>query len=74
MNANLDDVMQKLQTYTKFKQIGNNYKCICPFHDEQNGIEALVINGSRNLFHCFGCGKDGTVVELLEKFEENLNV
>ena len=74
MNANLDDVMQKLQTYTMFTQTGNTYKCLCPFHDEQDGIEALVINGSRNLLHCFGGGQDGTVVELLAKFEENSNV
>lgn len=61
-----NNVIKKLQEYTDLTKIGDSYKCKCPFHEESSEIESLVIVGKNiEQFHCFGCGKNGTLEELL---------
>lgn len=38
----------------------HKYKVVCPFHNDRN--PSLHINDSLNLFHCFGCGAKGDIV------------
>ena len=40
----------------------NRYKCLCPFHAEKTA--SFTIYAEENRFHCFGCGADGTVIDL----------
>ena len=35
----------------------------CPFHDDQEA--SLVITPARNLWHCFGCDKGGSVIDFV---------
>lgn len=37
-------------------------KAICPFHEEKEA--SLNISDTKNLFHCFGCKKGGSVLDL----------
>jgi hypothetical protein len=36
---------------------------LCPFHSEKT--PSMRIYGSSQRFHCYGCGRDGNVVDLL---------
>lgn len=38
----------------------------CPFHAEVGS--SLVLDSVTGKYHCFGCGKDGTIEELKERF------
>ncbi len=56
----------------KFKKAGKNeYAGLCPFHDDIN--PSLHINVQKNLFHCKGCGKSGSVIDWL-MLAENLTL
>lgn len=45
----------------ELKRVGANWVGKCPFHTEKTG--SLVITPSKNLFHCFGCGVAGSVID-----------
>lgn len=55
------EVANRLTTMSKSKD--NEYVGTCPFHNEKT--PSFKVNVSTERFHCFGCGKDGTVVDLL---------
>jgi len=40
---------------------GARMKCCCPFHDERT--PSCSITPERGLFHCFGCGAGGSVID-----------
>ena len=46
---------------------GNEYKGLCPFHDDKN--PSLSVNESKQVFKCFGCGKAGTVIDAVSFYE-----
>lgn len=37
----------------------NTYKGLCPFHQEKT--PSFHVDASRQMYHCFGCGKGGDV-------------
>jgi DNA primase catalytic core len=51
----------------ELKQQGKDYVTHCPFHDD--ATPSLVITPDKNLFHCFGCGAAGTVIDWVMKTE-----
>ncbi|MFS1524639.1 CHC2 zinc finger domain-containing protein [Microbulbifer sp. 2304DJ12-6] len=44
---------------------GKDYAIRCPFHDEKT--PSLIISPKSNLFHCFGCGAAGSVIDWVIK-------
>ncbi|QGY33068.1 DNA primase [Pantoea cypripedii] len=46
---------------------GKDLVTLCPFHDEKT--PSCVITPAKNLFHCFGCGAGGSVLDWLMKTE-----
>ncbi|SUD99120.1 DNA primase [Providencia rettgeri] len=50
----------KSQGYTVKKQ-GKDYAVRCPFHEEKT--PSMVISPDKNLYHCFGCGEAGSVID-----------
>lgn len=46
---------------------GNRATVLCPFHQEKT--PSCSIDKAKNRFHCFGCGKSGDVIDLLQQFE-----
>jgi CHC2 zinc finger/DnaB-like helicase C terminal domain len=38
------------------------FKCLCPFHAERT--PSCTVYADEDRFHCFGCGADGTVIDL----------
>ena len=51
----------------KLEKKGSDYHCRCPFHDDDT--PSLVVTPSKNLFHCFGCGAAGSVIDWVMKME-----
>ena len=47
------------------KKEGSDYVMCCPFHEEQTA--SMKITPSNNLFHCFGCGEGGSVIDWVMK-------
>ncbi len=45
----------------KLKREGSDYVMCCPFHEEQTA--SMKITPDKNLFHCFGCGAGGSVID-----------
>ncbi|MFP1764464.1 CHC2 zinc finger domain-containing protein [Lonsdalea quercina] len=49
------------------KQGDDSVMCLCPFHREKT--PSCVITPSKNLYHCFGCGASGSVLDWLQHTE-----
>jgi DNA primase len=46
----------------KFKRNSpDSFACLCPFHQEKT--PSCVITPSKGLYHCFGCGAKGSVID-----------
>lgn len=41
--------------------------CLCPFHDDKN--PSLSVNTETGLWHCFACGRGGSVIDFLMNLE-----
>lgn len=51
-----------------FKKHGKDgYTCLCPFHREKT--PSCVISPAKNLYHYFGCGAAGSVLDWLQHTE-----
>ncbi len=54
--------------YMQVKKAGaGRFKALCPFHQEKTA--SFSIDVGKNLWHCFGCGKGGDVIALVEELE-----
>lgn len=51
----------------KLRQQGKDLVLLCPFHQEKT--PSCVISPEKNLYHCFGCGAAGSVVDWMMKTE-----
>ena len=48
------------------KRAGNNYKGVCPFHNEKT--PSFVVSDQKQIFTCFGCGATGDVIEFVKRY------
>ncbi|MCX2959337.1 MAG: CHC2 zinc finger domain-containing protein, partial [Serratia symbiotica] len=51
----------------KLRKQGRDFVLLCPFHQEKT--PSLVISPEKNLYHCFGGGAAGSVVDWMMKTE-----
>ena len=49
----------------KVTKQGKDYAASCPFHEEKTA--SCIISPKTNLFHCFGCGAAGSVIDWVMK-------
>lgn len=64
-SARIVDVVGEFVT---LKKSGVNYKGLCPFHDDRN--PSFVVSPSKNICHCFVCGKGGSPARFLMDHEQ----
>lgn len=39
----------------------DSFACLCPFHAEKT--PSCIITPSKGLYHCFGCGAKGSIID-----------
>ena len=59
------DIVEIIQDYIKLKKEGDNFRGLCPFHNEKT--PSFTVNKVKNLFKCFGCGKSGDAIQFLSE-------
>lgn len=61
------NIVDIIGQYVQLKKSGKNYMGLCPFHEERS--PSFSVAEDKQLFHCFGCGKGGTVFNFLQEIE-----
>jgi DNA primase len=61
------DIIGLVGEYVTLKKSGQNYKGLCPFHQEKT--PSFNVSPERDIFHCFGCGAGGNVFTFLMRME-----
>lgn len=61
------DLLEYASQFYDFKKDGNDYVTSCPNHSDST--PSLKITPSKNLFHCFGCGAAGTILQWKQAYE-----
>jgi DNA primase len=64
----LPSIMKAAGRYLGGRQIGSNYVARCLWHEEKTG--SLVVYEKSQTFYCFGCGRTGSVLDIIVKGEE----
>lgn len=57
------DLVEVIGRYVKLKKTGASFTGLCPFHAEKS--PSFNVSPSKQLFHCFGCGKSGSAIGFL---------
>lgn len=71
--TDIDDIKSRLNIVdivgarVPLKKAGRNFKGLCPFHTEKT--PSFIVSPDRQTFHCFGCGKGGSVFDFVMLLE-----
>ena len=62
------DIVDVVSSYVPLtKRSGSNLFGLCPFHSEKT--PSFSVNQDKQIYHCFGCGKGGGVVNFVMEME-----
>ncbi len=61
----IEDVVGEYVNFTK--RSGQNLFGLCPFHSEKT--PSFSVSPSKQIYHCFGCGKGGSVINFIMEIE-----
>ena len=62
------DIVKVIGGYIRLRKAGaQNYSGLCPFHKEKS--PSFSVHGTRQFYHCFGCGQSGDVFSFVVKIE-----
>lgn len=62
------DIVEVISDSITLKKVGNSFKACCPFHNEKT--PSFIVSPNKQIFHCFGCGVGGDLIEFLIKYEK----
>lgn len=62
------DIIEIINQRVPLKKMGNSFKACCPFHQEKT--PSFMVNQQKQLYHCFGCGAKGNVINFLMDYEK----
>jgi DNA primase len=57
------DIVEIIGARVQLKKSGREFKACCPFHNEKT--PSFWVSPDKQFYHCFGCGKHGTVLGFL---------
>lgn len=61
--VNANDIVSLVSSYVHLKKSGSGYMGCCPFHREKT--PSFHVSGDKQLYHCFGCGAGGSVIQFV---------
>lgn len=61
------DIVQIIGEYIPLEKKGNDFKGLCPFHNDSN--PSLSVSPTKKVFKCFSCNTAGNVVQFVQKIE-----
>lgn len=62
------DILDVVGRYVQMKKRGGNYFGLCPFHHEKT--PSFSVNQDKQIYHCFGCGAGGGVINFIMRVEQ----
>lgn len=62
------DIVSVVGEYTRLERRGSDWWGCCPFHNEKTPSFHVVPD--RRMYHCFGCGKGGSVINFVMEMEK----
>jgi len=66
LNSRLN-IVDVVSSYVQLTKKGANFWGLCPFHHEKT--PSFSVNESKQIFHCFGCGKGGGAIRFVMEIE-----
>jgi DNA primase len=72
--SSIEEVVDKMDAaavvgdYTRLENRGGRFMGLCPFHNEKT--PSFSVNTDLKLYHCFGCGKGGTVISFVMEMDK----
>ena len=66
--ASRNDIVDVVGSYVRLtKKSGSNLFGLCPFHSEKT--PSFSVAPDKQIYHCFGCGKGGSVISFIMEIE-----
>lgn len=62
-----NDIIDYVSQFVSLKKSGRDYSGLCPFHNEKT--PSFHVSQDKQLFHCFGCGASGNLVQFVMRTE-----
>ena len=61
------DIVKVIGQYVKLERHGQNFKGLCPFHNDNN--PSMSVNINKQIFKCFSCNTGGDVLSFLTEYK-----
>lgn len=61
------EISDVVSSYVHLTRKGNNLWGLCPFHNEKT--PSFSVSPEKQIYHCFGCGKGGSVISFIMEME-----
>jgi DNA primase len=61
------DIVGLINKRVSLKKAGKDFKACCPFHEEKT--PSFTVVPTKQIYHCFGCGESGGVIDFIMKFD-----
>ena len=61
------DIVGLINKRVSLRKAGKDYKACCPFHEEKT--PSFTVVPTKQIYHCFGCGESGGIIDFIMKFD-----